>query len=274
MFDLSRKRNMNKKITIIVIFIFILIHYAVHYHGYCMPSKTIKQFKHCDNIVYENVIFDKYEGKKAIPLFSSFSNTIVLYLYGGVKNHSYKQYKINKIVEQGFSVYILDFSGFGRVKGSTVANNRYVDSEKFVKYISKKENIPIKDLVIYAECISACVAIHLSNIYDISRIVLESSCTSLADVLNNYTLPFAYIFSPILTDYNLYLEFDKIEKKKEYKNKEINILMIHSIMDEVIPFKNALSFKNKVTDFISISGSHGKPNVPWKKVSEFIKVNE
>ena len=259
---------MNYKILISILCVIVFLKIAfwsIKRWAYFQPSTKDRTYK--SDIKYNDISYKHYYGREYTN--NSSKNTI-LYLYGGMRNLTYKQSKVEELYKLGYSVVIFDYSGYGRTKGPYPDRySRSKDSYNFMRYMLNNHD---KDnIIIYSECISASQGIEIASRYKINRVIIESACTSILDIGVFYSVPIIRAFDWFFPEFNLYSTFQTLNEKNSFIPK---ILMIHSVTDNVIPFANAKLFKNQVDKFITASGSHNKPIVPWKKIDEWISCHE
>ena len=83
-----------------------------------------------------------------------------------------------------------------------------------------------KDIILYGESLGTGVATHLAQNKNFAGIILETPFTSMIDAAKKF-----YPYIPV----NLLLK-DKFENKKNIKNINSPILVMHGEADQIVPF--------------------------------------
>ena len=65
----------------------------------------------------------------------------------------------------------------------------------------------------------------------------------------------------------LFNDFDIHKYLYGYKGK---ILLLHSVDDDIIPYKSIFEINKYITKHIPMSGSHKKPIIPWEDIKIFL----
>lgn len=154
----------------------------------------------------------------------------VLYLYGAGGNKGYYNCvtRVEGLRNLGFSVMVIDYRGFGESKGNSPNEKQmYADSEAAWNYLIKRNILP-QDILIYGESLGGAVAINLAvNHPEASRLIVQSSFTSMAEVVKHRDWLWLFPIDLMLTE-----KFDSISKIRSLK---MPVLFIHGTGDSVVP---------------------------------------
>ena len=192
-------------------------------------------------------------------MFEGPSDKIVVYCHGNAGNLSTRPGMVSSFLKLGYSVLIFDYSGFGKSKGVPTEQQCYDDASTFIALLRQK--YPAEKIVMYGTSLGAPVAIYVARRYDIPTVILESSLTSIKNVIKkNYSI-FSFLSF-------LFPEFDMESYLKGFKGR---VLMMHSQTDEMIPYESAVELQGLVTKFITITGGHNTPVIPWEEIQSFIE---
>lgn len=186
------------------------------------------------------------------------NDRVILFCHGNAGNISYRQQKIEHLINLGYSVMIFDYTGFGLSDGVPSEQNCYRDGCLFMERLKKqylKENI-----ILYGESLGAAVAAYLAVRYKVPYLILESSLPSIKRIVKRF--PGGDIFS------FFFPEFDTESYVKAYKGKS---LVIHSLDDTLIPYNMTDNLREYCTNTIAITGDHNNPNIPWLDLDDFLK---
>lgn len=281
-------------LLLLIIFIFYYIKTSLIYHPISYKDSKLKyqQFyknlkdlvERDDFIVHKLVQNDNDIFIDTIYLNNPKSDKCVIYFHGESGNMTNCFYVI-KFFYNFSSIIIFDYRSYGKSTGFKI-NLTYQDLNKDAmviwKYVTKTLNYKSNSVILYAESLGCLLAIYLA--YQIGKqdetpntIILHSPFISLPSLLKykfnkkhlNYL---GYLFSLLYKKYSL----DKYIKKL---NPKINIIIAHSIYDNVIPYSESFKLFNLIKDrsncqLINLVGSHYKIGMPDSfiyKLSEIFK---
>jgi alpha-beta hydrolase superfamily lysophospholipase len=156
---------------------------------------------------------------------------VVLYLHGNDGNVSTSMDGIALLRELGYSVFMLDYRGYGASGGGFPSEaGVYQDAQSAWDYLVHDRGINPANLFIYGHSLGGAIAIELALRHpEAAGLVVESSFTSISDMA---TLEARYALLPV----NLFLNqrFDSIAKVAHLR---LPVLYIHGTADEIVPFK-------------------------------------
>ena len=190
---------------------------------------------------------------------STKSNKTILYCHGNAGNIGSRTDILKQWNDQGFSVLMFDYPGYGMSKGSPTEQSFYESGEKCMDYLLTQTNK--NNIILYGESIGCSVASHLASKYGSSCVVLQSGFSSIKDVAKHYMPVFLDWLLPFFHEFNTY------DNLKKYKG---HLMIMHSKEDEIIPYSNAEKLSHHTTNLYEITGSHNRPQFDIKRVSQFM----
>jgi len=153
---------------------------------------------------------------------------VVLYLHGARWNLTGSVTRIERWRQLGFSVFAVDYRGFGR--SSDVAPTEdyaYEDAEAAWDYLAKLA--PGRQRFIVGHSLGGAIAVELARRRpDAAGLVLEATFTSVRDMIDQSPWGFLPV-SLILTQ-----KFDTLSKIGDVK---MPVLVTHGTRDSVVPFE-------------------------------------
>jgi pimeloyl-ACP methyl ester carboxylesterase len=192
-------------------------------------------------------------------LFDNESSTkIIIFCHGNSGNLSHRNSKIAELFKLGYSVLIFDYSGYGLSKGIPNEQQCYDDASVFVALMRQKYKP--EQIILYGESLGGPVAIYVARRYEIPTVILESPLISIKEFIKHkysYLSLFSFIFH----------EFDIKPYLEGFRGR---VLLLHSKMDEIIPYHSLVNIKDLVSKFITITGGHNTPVIPWEEIKKFI----
>ncbi len=158
------------------------------------------------------------------------SEWVLLFLHGNSDNISENLEHSNRFHQLGFSVFIVDYRGYGLSQGKFPTESTvYEDVDAAWNYLVEQRGIPPEKIVIYGHSLGGAIAIDLASRQpNAAGAIIEASFTSMRDMVD-YQYPYFNIF-PI--DLILTHRFDSISKIKKLK---MPVLFTHGTADETVP---------------------------------------
>ena len=168
-------------------------------------------------------------GSKKLPL--------LVYFHGNSFHIGDRAYRVQRYINQNWSVLLVSWRGFSGNKGKPSESNLYKDGEAVLKWISENTNFTNQKIVVYGESLGSGVAVELGIKYRFLSVVLEAPFTSIADIARK-----RYKIYP--TAYLVRDKFDNISKISKLKSP---LLIISGKKDEIVPHEHSIRLLNKAT---------------------------
>lgn len=222
-----------------ILFVFVLF---IKRYVYFRPSRQL-----------QNNMFgfqDVFEGNLHAWFKPGSDKKVILFCHGNIGNlsNSTRQTKLNNLNEMGYNVLIFDYNGYGKSKGIPSETICFYNANIFMTFLFEK-GFSRDNIVPYGENIGAYIATQIAVRYNLPFLILESPFINIKTYLSSYSSllkPFGFIFN----------EFDTKKQIMSYKGK---ILLIHSIHDNTVLFKDISSFVSNSSlniKLIETTGSH------------------
>jgi len=177
-------------------------------------------------------------------------STTLLHFHGNAGSLPTQYELMTPLVEQGFQVFMFDYSGFGFSSGKATRKNVLKDGLSALDYIMARKDVKNTKLVIYGQSYGG----HLAYIVgskrqgDIDGIVTEGAFSSPKDISAEVAGILGRIF--VREPHCAYKAVRDIHKP---------VLIIHSTEDSIIPFKMGQKLydnANQPKEFMEILNSH------------------
>jgi len=221
------------------------------------PTKEYAQFPDAYGLQYESVQCTTEDGVALrgwyIPAKSS--RKTIFFLHGNAGNISDRVFKADGWVKRGYSVFLLDYRGYGDSEGQIQhENDLYRDAEAGLKWLKEKKHLANADIIMYGESIGSAPALYLTVKTNFHAIILEAPFTSLPDMAKKH---YPFVPSFILHSFQM-LNIERISQIKT------PVFILHGQHDEVCPYEmGQLLFQAapKPKEFLSVpNGLHN--NLP------------
>ncbi|MFK7807599.1 MAG: alpha/beta hydrolase family protein [Saprospiraceae bacterium] len=206
-----------------------------------------------DNYSIRNEFFSSSSGNKLNAWMLKPKNQkpigTILHFHGSAANILLQYSAIAPLVEEGFQVFTFDYSGYGYSEGKSTRDNVLSDAYSALEYLSKKEEVKNKKLIIYGQSYGGYLASIVSAKHQdkIDGLVIEGAFSS-HKAEAKHTVPFLGNIvkdGPIATT----------EIQKNHKP----VLVIHSTEDKKVPIrfgKQIFESANHPKEFFEIDRPH------------------
>lgn len=182
------------------------------------------------------------------PPFRERAGFTILFCHGNGGNISHRLEKIELLHRLGLNVFIFDYRGYGKSKGSPSESGLYKDVDAAYHYLTEERKVSNHNIILYGESLGGAVAIDLAKGQDVRALITEEAFTSIKDM--------AKIVYPFVPSFLISNKFDSISRIKEVTCPK---LIIHSINDEIAPFylgQKLFDVAAPPKEFLKIRGSH------------------
>ena len=240
------------KICLIALAVIIISVLLIKRFVYFQPSSDFLPYKETYQDISEGNLHGWFIGNKGTQT--------ILICHGNAGNISHRQHLIDPLIDIGYSVLIFDYSGYGRSRGIPSESQFYQDASVFAEILlgfTPKDNI-----ILYGESIGAPVAAYIARKYQINTLILDSGLPS----IKKYIKARFRILGTLLGF--LFSEFNTINFLQGYNG---NILVMHSLSDEIIPYIITDEIRATAKQIINLQGTHNNKIIPWDEVNLFIK---
>lgn len=175
----------------------------------------------------------------------------VLYFHGNRKNISFYYNRVPFFLDAGYDVWMPDYPGFGKTRGSLNEEKLNGLAVQVYKYVI---NVTRAELIVYGRSLGTGLASYIAAGFPVKHLVLETPYSSIPSLFNQY----AFIF-PVkrMCKYNL-------SNYEHLKLVKAPVTIFHGENDGVIPIREAGRLKESLKpgdEFVEIeNGSHNDIN--------------
>ncbi|MBU4311518.1 MAG: alpha/beta hydrolase [Candidatus Omnitrophica bacterium] len=199
---------------------------------------------------YEEVYFETSDNKRLNGWFIAHhkAKSTLIFCHGNAGNISHRLEKLSMFYNLGLNLFIFDYRGYGKSQGRPCESGLYKDAKAAYDYLIRERRVTKEGIILYGESIGGIVAIDLAQNKDIGALITEETFTSIKDMSG-----IAYPFFPYFIFSSRFDAFSKI------KNVGCPKLIIHSIDDEIIPFRlgeKLFAAARPPKKFLQIRGGH------------------
>lgn len=183
-------------------------------------------------------------------------NHTVFYFHGN--KHNIQEYwdRVEILYNAGFSVFIFDYSGFGKSEGTASESQLYADARSARNYLLSVPGIDTSKIIYYGYSLGCVAAIDLAVQFSPKRLILEAPFASGETVVKSGTLldiPGAFVLK------------GEFNNKEKIKNVYVPVAVIQGVDDKFIDIdKNGAVVYNNANNpkmFVRVPGAD-HTNVP------------
>jgi len=224
----------------------------------------------------EDVIFETADGVKLHGWFlpAHPQKGAMVFFHGNAGNISGRVYKAQGWVERGFSVFLVDYRGYGKSEGEIRhEDDLFRDGEAALGWLRKEKKISLSKIILYGESLGSNPAIRLAVDNRVGAVILEAPFTSFVDLAPiHYPIMPKALFKMLLRDFEL-ANANRIE------NVKAPLFILHGTRDETCPYSMGELLFEKAPEpkgfFSIINGTHNDLPMAagsdyWQKPYEFI----
>jgi fermentation-respiration switch protein FrsA (DUF1100 family) len=188
----------------------------------------------------------------------------VLFAHGNAELIDYWPEDLSWYRSNGVSVFLPEYRGYGRSKGSPSQKAITEDFIKFYDLLIKRPEVDKTRIIFHGRSLGGGAVCALADKHPPAALILMSSFTSIVDMSRGFLIPGFLVRDP----------FDNVEVVKKLR---IPVLIIHGRHDDIIPYKHAekLHAAAKSSQLITYEADHNScpPDwaVFWKDVDSFLK---
>lgn len=192
------------------------------------PMKEIEITPDAVGLTYEDIYFVTQDGLKLNGWFllAQDSRFTIILCHGNAGNISHRIEKLQILHNLGLSIFIFDYRGYGKSQGRPSERGLYRDGEAAYNYLVSTHKIEPQNIILYGESLGGAVAIDLASKKDVKALITEGVFSSTRDVARA-----VYPFLPP------FLVSSSFESARKIRNIRAPKLIIHSLNDEIIPFR-------------------------------------
>lgn len=267
---------MNTILSIILILLFLSLwgFYSAIRPFKMISAHTPKMF----GIAYENVSFKTKDGILLRGWFipSSIPNAKTLILLHGYPADKGDILPATIFLHDTYHLLYFDFRYLGASEGhySTVGKNEVLDLLAAIEYLRKRN---INEVGVWGFSLGAAVALMTApHAPEIKAVVAESSYARLDWMAYEYyRIPLVkYVLGELTRLWGiLFLHYDikTVSPAKAAEKLTIPLLLVHSTLDQVVPYENSLLLQSSVKNnpkakVIIVDTYHGQPFVNYKTI--------
>ncbi len=150
----------------------------------------------------------------------------LLHFHGNAGNISGRLAQAKLWRQQGASVLLFDYRGYGKSAGKIEkGNNLLEDAHAALRWLENEKKIPSERIVLYGESLGSYPAVHVAQEKKLAGLVLEAPFTNLLELAR---IHYSWVPEMILKDFPMHNE-------KTIANARAPVFILHGSEDEICP---------------------------------------
>jgi hypothetical protein len=146
----------------------------------------------------------------------------LLYIHGNAEDLGRIEPTLERLFQQGFSIFAYDYRGYGTSDGQPSEQAAYQDAEAAYSYLTQQLQVPPDRIILYGRSVGGGSAVELATRHSCAGLILESTFTSTFRVVVPFPL----------------LPFDKFTNLAKIPQVRCPVLVMHGEADSIIPFQH------------------------------------
>ena len=189
------------------------------------------------------------------------NDNVILFIHGSSGSIRERMYIRDICKHLNINLFLYDYRGYGYSSGIPDHSNICSDSVLVYDYIKKKYS----SVIVWGESLGGCVACYLSSKRSIDNIVIQSTFSSMRDVVGYYSSKFT-ILRMLTCLYDCKM-LDTLSYIRNSVNKKCNVIVAHSEEDELLPYYMCedicREYRSLSSNIIKVRmyGSHSAPRM-------------
>lgn len=220
--------NMNKKLKKIslAIVIFCVIYFSVLYffqiHFLFGPDTKYKTPQESGFEMFTEKVVTAKDGTQIMTWYfeGDKDKPLILFFHGNTGLMARFAPAITKLTNEGYSVAMIEYRGFGNTKGTISQETAFSDAVHFYDYYKNKTD---KKIIFYGYSFGCAFAMGLTQYREPDAIILTAPFSSLYQEVKEYPVPLAFLVLK-----------DNYPSDEYIKNIKCPILFIHGTKDMLI----------------------------------------
>ena len=181
-----------------------------------------------DEYIWKDTTKETHQLYNAIYPSRNQHNGYVFFLHGSHKNVEYHTQFIPFFTDNGFTVWMMDYSGFGKSIGERTEKNLYRDAEIMLDTFVLKNQIDIKKVILVGKDLGTGIASYLAQKIGSEKLILISPYNNLSSLYSDWIPWFPF---KLFLNY----QFPNDQYLKDYKGQ---IGIFYGSNDMLIPHRN------------------------------------
>ncbi len=151
-----------------------------------------------------------------------------LWFHGNAGNISHRLDNLRRLHDElRVAVFLFDYRGYGRSRGTPSEEGTYLDAEAALAYLRSRDDVDVDRIVYFGRSLGAAVAVELATRHPPYAVILESPFPSIQDMARR-TYPFLPVGRFLRTRYDSMAKVGRLAAP---------LLVLHGDRDDVVPLE-------------------------------------
>ena len=263
---------LNILVTAIIIYCAYLVLLYFTQRALIFPGRSLGQKQFQTEWIREDQInwIDTQEGKIEtwfIPSQNGNSNMttpVIIFAHGNFELIDYCQVETRGLNQLGYDVFLIEYPGFGRSKGSTSRESINVVYVAAYDWLISNKNVDPNQIIGFGRSLGGGAISDLAEQRSLAGIILQSTFSNVKSFAKRYLAPAFLTRDP----------FDNVTALKNFTNP---VLILHGRQDALIPFWHGETLAKNIpqSEFVAYNCEHNDCPPDWEAywhlIDRFIK---
>lgn len=180
-------------------------------------------------LAFEEVRLDTRDGVRLHGWFVPGDSEVTwLWFHGNAGNIGHRLENLRRLHDElQVGVFLFDYRGYGRSRGTPSEEGTYLDAEAALAYLRSRGDVDLDRIVYFGRSVGAAVAVELATRHPPYAVILESPFPSIQDMARR-TYPFLPIGRFLRTRYDSMGKVGRLAAP---------LLVLHGDRDDVVPLE-------------------------------------
>ena len=215
------------------------------------PTRVLIRTPEAYGLPFEDVTITASDGVKINGWFvpAPEPRGTLLFFHGNAGNISRRLDSIEIFRDLGFSVFIIDYRGYGKSEGRPSFSGVAEDAEAAWRYLTDERRIPPDGIVVFGRSLGGAVAMQLMRRVKPRALILESTFSSLPEMIR----------IPFLVPATRFVAGDVFNSAEAALALTVPTLCLHSPDDGIVPYRLGRRLYESVASektFVELHGGH------------------
>lgn len=215
------------------------------------PEKTWYATPRDIGLAFENITLKSEDGLRlsAWHIPAEGNRATLLLCHGNAGNISHRLEYVKIFNQLGLNTFLFDYRGFGASEGEPSEEGTYLDALAAWRFLVEEAGVPPERILLMGKSLGGAVAAWLATQKPVGGLVLQSTFTSLPELAQNL-----YPIFPVRQ-----LARYRYETAAYLKKANVPVLIVHSVQDEIVPFRMARQLFDAAAGprtFLELQGGH------------------
>ena len=186
------------------------------------PDTTPPFLNGFDKKMIELVYWQSPDHRIMHGFFHAAKGPTIIIFHGNAGNINSRKILMLKLIDQGYSVLLPEYRGYGGIQGQASEQGLYDDAKTAIEFLNH-QGIAYTNMVLFGESLGSAIAIEMASRYPVAGVILQSPFLSIQSLANMHY------------PWNILPVWDRFDNESKIQNITVPILVFHGTKDQLVP---------------------------------------